>query len=210
MDLTPYTQNLRDDLITAASVGDEDSRRAAALLAGALEPATRLAIMNALSDLAAEVTGALEDTTVELRLDGRDVRVSVTRHTPNRRPRGDVAIRRAAYGGSRLTKNAAPSGPSRRRRPRRRTVRPRTTDRLPMTCAGPCRTPAASCPGPPFGCSTNSSRRPRRAASDQGVSLNTYISRAVSDSVRSAVPNKGNHRGRGETPERNVTGYFRG
>ena len=87
MDLTPYTQNLRDDLITAASVGDEDSRRAAALLAGALEPAARLAIMNALSDLAAEVTGALQDTTVELRLDGRDVRVAVTRHTPNRRDR---------------------------------------------------------------------------------------------------------------------------
>ena len=80
MDLTPYTQNLRDDLLTAASVGDEDSRRAAALLASAIEPAARLAIMNALSDLAAEVTGALEDTSVELRLDGRDVRVSVTRH----------------------------------------------------------------------------------------------------------------------------------
>ena len=59
MDLTPYTQNLRDDLLTAASVGDEDSRRAAALLASAIEPAARLAIMNALSDLAAEVTGAL-------------------------------------------------------------------------------------------------------------------------------------------------------
>src|SRR5512141_1006310 len=82
MDLTPYTQNLRDDLLTAASVGDEDSRRAAALLASAIEPAARLAIMNALSDLAAEVTGALQDTTVELRLDGRDVRVSVTRHHP--------------------------------------------------------------------------------------------------------------------------------
>src|SRR6478735_4803046 len=80
MDLTSYIQNLRDDLITAASVGDEDARRAAALLASALEPATRLAIMNALSDLAAEVTGALEDTSVELRLDGRDVRVSVTQH----------------------------------------------------------------------------------------------------------------------------------
>src|SRR6476646_3882349 len=80
MDLTPYTQNLREDLLTAVSVGEEDSRRAAALLAGAIEPAARLAIMNALSDLAAEVTGALGDTTVELRLDGRDVRVSVARH----------------------------------------------------------------------------------------------------------------------------------
>ena len=59
------------------------ARRAAALLASAIEPATRLAIMNALSDLAAEVTGALQDTTVELRLDGRDVRVC--RH-PARQP----------------------------------------------------------------------------------------------------------------------------
>ncbi len=80
MDLTKYLQNLRNDLITAASVGDENARNAAAMLAGALEPAARLAIMNALSDLAAEVTGALGDTTVELRLDGRDVRVAVTRH----------------------------------------------------------------------------------------------------------------------------------
>ena len=51
-----------------------------------------------------------------------------------------------------------------------------------------------------------------RAASDQGVSLNTYISRAVSDSVRSAVPNKGGNRGRGPGggSGRNVTGYLRG
>ena len=33
--------------------------------------------MNALSDLAAEVTAALGDRTVEVRLDGRDVRVAV-------------------------------------------------------------------------------------------------------------------------------------
>ena len=38
-----------------------------------------------------------------------------------------------------------------------------------------------------------------RAASEQGVSLNTYISRAVSDSVRSAVPNKGNRVAAGVT-----------
>jgi hypothetical protein len=35
--------------------------------------------MNALSDLAAEVTAALGDRVVEVRLDGRDVRVSVSR-----------------------------------------------------------------------------------------------------------------------------------
>ena len=44
----------------------------------ALAPAARLAIMNALSDLAAEVTAALDDRVVEVRLDGRDVRIAVS------------------------------------------------------------------------------------------------------------------------------------
>ncbi|HYZ07599.1 MAG TPA: toxin-antitoxin system HicB family antitoxin [Pseudonocardiaceae bacterium] len=79
MDLTPYVTRLRDDLTAAASAGDEQTRQTAAVLGAALEPAARLAIMNALSDLAAEVTAALEDRVVELRLDGRDVRVAVHR-----------------------------------------------------------------------------------------------------------------------------------
>ena len=78
MDLTPYITTLRDDLSTAASAGDEQTRRTAAVLGAALEPAARLAIMNALSDLAAEVTAALDDRVVDLRLDGREVRVVVT------------------------------------------------------------------------------------------------------------------------------------
>ncbi|TCK25324.1 toxin-antitoxin system HicB family antitoxin [Pseudonocardia endophytica] len=77
MDLTPYVAQLRDDLATAASAGDEQTRRTAALLGSAIEPAARLALMNALSDLAAEVTASLGDRTVDLRLDGRDVQVSV-------------------------------------------------------------------------------------------------------------------------------------
>ena len=211
MDLSPYTQNLRDDLITAASVGDEDARRAAALLAGALEPATRLAIMNALSDLAAEVTGALQDTTVELRLDGRDVRVSVTRHDTESPSTGDPYAD-SRYSNSRLTKNA----------------KARTFEEEAIASGAPG---ASEDDGP----SADDLRRAmqdaggelsrttvrlfnelksqaERAASDQGVSLNTYISRAVSDSVRSAVPNKGNHRGRGPggNSGRNVTGYIRG
>jgi hypothetical protein len=78
MDLTPYVSALREDLTTAASAGDENTRRSAAVLAAALEPAARLAIMNALSDLAAEVTASLDDHVVEVRLDGRDVQVVVT------------------------------------------------------------------------------------------------------------------------------------
>jgi hypothetical protein len=78
MDLTPYIATLREDLATAASAGDEQTRRAAAVLSAALEPAARLALMNALSDLAAEVTVALGDRVVDVRLAGRDVNVVVT------------------------------------------------------------------------------------------------------------------------------------
>lgn len=77
MDVTPYVAQLREDLATAAAAGDEQTRRTAALLGSAIEPAARLAIMNALSEMAAEVTASLGDRSVELRLDGRDVRVSV-------------------------------------------------------------------------------------------------------------------------------------
>ncbi|MHA6805222.1 YlcI/YnfO family protein [Salinifilum ghardaiensis] len=78
MDLSPYINQLREDLSSAASAGDDHTRHAAAALSASLEPAARLAIMNALSDLAAEITTQLDGPVVELRLDGRDVRVVVS------------------------------------------------------------------------------------------------------------------------------------
>ncbi len=80
MDVSQYVTRLREDLASAAAAGDEQTRRTAALLGAAIEPAARLAVMNALSDLAAEVTAALGDRTVDVRLDGRDVRVVVSPH----------------------------------------------------------------------------------------------------------------------------------
>jgi HicB-like protein involved in pilus formation len=77
MDIGKYIVQLREDLAAAAAAGDEQTQRTAALLGAAVEPAARLALMNALADLAAEVTTALGDRTVEVRLDGRDVRVAV-------------------------------------------------------------------------------------------------------------------------------------
>jgi hypothetical protein len=78
MDLSKYVSQLREDLASTAAAGDEQTQRTAALLGAAIEPAARLAMMNALSDLAAEVTAALGDRVVEVRLDGRDVRVAVS------------------------------------------------------------------------------------------------------------------------------------
>ncbi|MDN5931281.1 MAG: toxin-antitoxin system HicB family antitoxin [Pseudonocardia sp.] len=78
MDISQYVSRLREDLASSAAAGDEQTQRTAALLGAAIEPAARLAMMNALSDLAAEVTAALGDRTVDVRLDGRDVRVVVS------------------------------------------------------------------------------------------------------------------------------------
>ncbi|MCI2420351.1 toxin-antitoxin system HicB family antitoxin [Saccharopolyspora sp. K220] len=78
MDLNPYIDQLREDLTSAASAGDDQTRQTAAVLSAAIEPAARLAIMNALSDLAAEVTTQLDGQVVDIRLDGRDVRVVVS------------------------------------------------------------------------------------------------------------------------------------
>ncbi|MEB3366968.1 toxin-antitoxin system HicB family antitoxin [Saccharopolyspora mangrovi] len=78
MDLNPYIDQLREDLTSAAAAGDDQTRQTAAVLSGAIEPAARLAIMNALSDLAAEVTTNLDGQVVDLRLDGRDIRVVVS------------------------------------------------------------------------------------------------------------------------------------
>ncbi|RJQ82903.1 toxin-antitoxin system HicB family antitoxin [Pseudonocardiaceae bacterium YIM PH 21723] len=92
MDLTPYLSQLREDLATAAAAGDDNTRRTAAVLAATLEPAARLALMNALSDLAAEVTAELEDQVVELRLRGGSVEVVVVGTATGGAPTGPPPV----------------------------------------------------------------------------------------------------------------------
>jgi hypothetical protein len=167
MDLTPYVSQLREDLTAAASAGDEQTRHTAAVLGVALESAARLAIMNALSDLAAEVTAALDDQVVEVRLDGRDVRVAVSAPSDT----GPGATGPHATGphatgphatGSRADGPPPPSEPS----------------------------------SAPFGDAGGDIRRmtlrlidqlkaqAERAAAEQGVSLNTWVSQAVAGALR--------------------------
>ena len=108
MDLSPYLNSLREDLNAAASAGDENTKRAAAVLSAALEPAARLAIMSALSDLADEVTAQLDNTVVDVRLSGRDVRVVVD--TRESRERGEPHGGRRGHPGRR-DPGRAPHGP---------------------------------------------------------------------------------------------------
>ena len=77
MDLTPYVEGLRRDLLTAAAAGTDETRRTAELLTAALDPAIRLAILDALSAAMADVTAALPGVTAELRMHGREPRIAV-------------------------------------------------------------------------------------------------------------------------------------
>ena len=81
MDLTPYVDALRRDLVSAAAAGTETVREAAEVLANALAAPARLALMEALSDAADEITGKLRSVSVEVRLRGREADLVVTELT---------------------------------------------------------------------------------------------------------------------------------
>lgn len=82
MDLSPYVEALRRGLSAAAAAGTDETRRAADLLSSAVEPSVRLALLEALAAAAAEVSEALADTTVEVRLRGQEPEVVVTSTEP--------------------------------------------------------------------------------------------------------------------------------
>jgi hypothetical protein len=81
MDLTPYLETLRADLPAAAAPGGPETARAAELLGHSLDASARLALLEALSDAAAEITTELQDATVEVRLRGRSADFVVNQQT---------------------------------------------------------------------------------------------------------------------------------
>jgi hypothetical protein len=72
MELTPYVDRLRRDLADAAAAGGAEAQQAAERLALALDPATRMMLLEALSQAAAEITGSLDHDAVDVRLNGRE------------------------------------------------------------------------------------------------------------------------------------------
>ncbi|GAA4924523.1 HicB-like protein involved in pilus formation [Stackebrandtia albiflava] len=102
MDLSPYLESLRRDLIAAAAPAGDDAVRTAELLSTSLESSLRLALLEALSDAAAEITGELNRVgnvaTVEVRMRARqaDLVVSESQAAPEPPPApvgdsGDIA-----------------------------------------------------------------------------------------------------------------------
>ena len=73
MDLTPYVDALLRDLAVAAEAGGAEARALAERLTSPLESAMRLALLDALSAAAAEITSELAPGSVDLRLRGREL-----------------------------------------------------------------------------------------------------------------------------------------
>jgi hypothetical protein len=78
MDLTPFVDQLRRDLLAAADAGGEEARALAERLTAPLESSVRLALLSALSQAAEEITGQLAPGAVDVRLRGSDLGFAVT------------------------------------------------------------------------------------------------------------------------------------
>lgn len=182
MDISQYVNRLAEDLVSAAGAGDEQTQRIASRLGAAIEPAARLAVMNALSDLAAEVTAELGDRTVDVRLDGRDVRVVVSSPPATSDDADSAAPSRSPW-------EFDPQG-----RPGMRGFGPvgdagdisRITLRLVEQIKG----------------------QAEQAAAAQGVSLNSWVAQAV----QGALSGRGPHRGNGPRGPRDgrIKGWVQG
>ena len=84
MDITPYVENLRASFVSTAASAGEETRQAAERLGFALDSSARLAIMEAVSQAAAEITAEMPNGGVDVRLNGRelDFLVHVAAPTP--------------------------------------------------------------------------------------------------------------------------------
>jgi hypothetical protein len=91
MELRPYVEQVQSQLAALAALGDEATRATAEALAGAAEPAVRLALLGMVTAAADEITAALLEwpgaPTVSVHLDGDHLRPEV--HSAESIPEAD-------------------------------------------------------------------------------------------------------------------------
>jgi hypothetical protein len=78
MELTPYVELVRRELVVAAEAGGDEARALAERLTAPLDSAIRLTLLEALATATAEITRDLAPGSVHLRLTGRDPDFVVT------------------------------------------------------------------------------------------------------------------------------------
>lgn len=94
MELTGYVEALQNQLAVTAAAAGQEGIEMAERLTGPLEAAARLALQDALSDAAQEITRELAPGSVEIRLRGRELAFVVTlaRSAEAEPPRGDADV----------------------------------------------------------------------------------------------------------------------
>ena len=95
MDLNPYVASLGRELLTAVETGGHDGTAVIERLTVSMESAIRLALLEALSAAADEITRDLAPGSVQVRLRGRDPEFVVTPHQIEQPP-SDPTTDRAA------------------------------------------------------------------------------------------------------------------
>ncbi|HYZ67878.1 MAG TPA: histidine kinase, partial [Mycobacterium sp.] len=78
MELQPYVDAVRHELGVAAAAGGQDAEALAERLTAPLESAIRLALLEALSDAAEQITRDLAPGSVDVKLRGRDPEFTVS------------------------------------------------------------------------------------------------------------------------------------
>jgi predicted HicB family RNase H-like nuclease len=187
MDLTPYVENLRHELAVAAEAGGEDARELAERLAAPLDSAARLALLEALSAAAEEITRDLAPGSVEVRLRGRDPDFVVTSPPAEQEfaEASEGSLKQALAGALEVTMGVRP--PASSAQDADEGGRSRITLRLPDHL------------------------KPRidEAAARAGLSVNAWLVRAVSAAIE--VEDRGGAPGQAEGREfgRRYTGWVR-
>jgi hypothetical protein len=97
MELGPYVDRLRDELLVAAEAGGKDARALAERLTAPLDSATRLILLEAMAAAADEITRDLAPGSVEVRLRGQNPSFVVTP------PPGEEAFEGATLSRSRVS-----------------------------------------------------------------------------------------------------------
>ena len=92
MQIDGTIQALREDLVRVAALGDENTSRAAELLAVALESSLGRRIQDALGEAALELNDQLESAHVELRVAGHDLQLVLVREDDSAPEAADEAF----------------------------------------------------------------------------------------------------------------------
>lgn len=160
MDLDRYVVDLRSQLAATIEAGGAEARGLAEQLSLALESATRLALLEALSDAASEITRELAPGSVDVRLRGRDPEFVVSAA-----PLAEFAEAHTTPAPPALAE-AEPEGRTAAADAFDDTVTSRTTLRLPDQLKV----------------------RIERAAAQDGISLNAWLVRAIAAALEPESP----------------------